>query len=103
MATCLFRGGHGYVAATLYPGVLEERRALPVCVVTCLALNIAMNGGVPMSKQQDLHAEAITYIRNLERVVDALKNAGPCPLDGYNALDNIRERLEGTIRNRLRD
>jgi hypothetical protein len=45
-----------------------------------------------MSKQQTLHEKAARHLEDLKRIVDQLKNAGECPLDGWNALMNIQER-----------
>ncbi len=45
-----------------------------------------------MSKQRTLHERAGRHLEDLKRIVDQLKNAGECPLDGWNALMNIRER-----------
>ena len=45
-----------------------------------------------MSKQRDLHNEAIDHLNAVKAIVDQLKNLGPCPMDLDNALLNIRER-----------
>ena len=54
-----------------------------------------------MTQQQKLHAKASDAIRALETAIDNLKSAGPCPLDGNNALRNIEERLRAILENRL--
>jgi hypothetical protein len=46
-----------------------------------------------MTKQQKLHAKARNHFRDLESIIDELKAAGPCKLDGNNALLNVREWL----------
>lgn len=46
-----------------------------------------------MTKQQKLHQKALTHLEALEQIIDALKEAGPCPLDRSNAALNIRDRL----------
>ena len=46
-----------------------------------------------MSKQQRLHQKAIKHLAEVEAIIDDLKAAGPCPLDGDNALANVRQRL----------
>lgn len=43
--------------------------------------------------QQRLHAKALKHFRDLENLIDALKQAGPCELDGNNALLNTRQWL----------
>ncbi len=50
-----------------------------------------------MSKQQDLHRTGLTAVADLERIIDRLKDAGPCPLDGRNALLNLRQHVEGLL------
>lgn len=54
-----------------------------------------------MTRQQKLHAEATSAIRRLEAAIDGLKNAGPCPLNGNNALRNLEECLRAILDNRL--
>lgn len=51
--------------------------------------------GIGMSKQRTLHEKVIKKLSDLETLIDQLKAAGPDELDGYNALLNTRERLEG--------
>lgn len=51
-----------------------------------------------MSKQQTLHRKALQHIRTLEGLIDQMKAAGPCPLDGDNALLNTKSRLEQLAR-----
>jgi hypothetical protein len=46
-----------------------------------------------MTKQQRLHAKALKHFRELEKIIDDLKAAGPCKLDGNNALLNTRDWL----------
>jgi len=48
-----------------------------------------------MTKQQKLHRQAIKHLAALEEIIDELKSAGPCDLDGSNAILNVRERLLG--------
>lgn len=50
-----------------------------------------------MSKQRTLHARAIKKMCELEAIIDQLKGAGPDQLDGWNALLNTRERLQGLV------
>ena len=45
-----------------------------------------------MSAQQTLHEKASGHLEDLKRIVDQLKGAGECPLDGWNALMNIQAR-----------
>lgn len=54
-----------------------------------------------MTRQRTLHAKAADAIRKLETVIDGLKRAGPCPLDGNNALRNVEERLRAILENRF--
>ena len=54
-----------------------------------------------MSEQQDLHHKASSLISKLEWIIDQIKIAGPCPLDGKNALMNIAEKLDSIVRNPL--
>lgn len=51
-----------------------------------------------MSQQQRRHHEAKDHLSALKEIIDQLKNDGPCPLDGDNAILNIREQLEGLSR-----
>jgi hypothetical protein len=46
-----------------------------------------------MRTQQKLHAEALKHLRDLEAIIDALKAAGPCDLDGDNAILNVQDWL----------
>lgn len=55
-----------------------------------------------MTKQQNLHRVGLSAVADLERLIDRLKEAGPCPLDGRNALMNLREQVQGLL-NRLPD
>ena len=48
-----------------------------------------------MSKQQKLHDKGTELVLKLEGIIDQLKELGPCPLDGSNALLNLRERIRG--------
>lgn len=50
-----------------------------------------------MTKQQNLHRAGLSAVADLERLIDRLKEAGPCPLDGRNGLMNLRERVEGLL------
>ncbi|WP_372400749.1 hypothetical protein ABMY26_36395 (plasmid) [Azospirillum sp. HJ39] len=50
-----------------------------------------------MTKQQNLHRAGLSAVADLERLIDRLKEAGPCPLDGRNALMNLRQRIEGAL------
>ena len=45
------------------------------------------------TKQQKLHTKALKHFRELEAIIDAMKAAGPCDLDGDNALLNTRHWL----------
>lgn len=47
-----------------------------------------------MSKQQTLHAKAIKCLCEMEKIIDELHRAGPCPLEGWNALLNTKRRLQ---------
>ncbi len=49
------------------------------------------------TKQQRLHREALRAIAKLETLIDELKSAGPCPLDGRNALLNTHEQIKGLL------
>jgi hypothetical protein len=49
-------------------------------------------------KQRDLHAKAIKRFDELEKLIDQMKQAGPHPLDGWNALMNTKEQIEGLAR-----
>jgi hypothetical protein len=51
-----------------------------------------------LSQQQKLHHKAKGYLAALEEIIDQLKSAGPCPLDGENAIMNIKERLAALSR-----
>jgi hypothetical protein len=46
-----------------------------------------------LSQQQKLHHKAKGHLAALEEIIDQLKSAGPCPLDGENVIMNINERL----------
>ncbi len=48
-----------------------------------------------MTRQQKLHRRLRVELLELEELIDKLKAAGPCELDGPNALQNVRERLHG--------
>lgn len=48
--------------------------------------------------QRDLHIAAIKHLVAIEHVIDKLKTAGAHPLDGSNALENVRERLSDLAR-----
>lgn len=50
-----------------------------------------------MSKQQTLHRKGLSAVAQLEHVIDGLKAAGPCPLDGRNAIMNLRQQIEGLL------
>lgn len=50
-----------------------------------------------MSKQQNLHRTGLAAVAYLERIIDDLKAAGPCPMDGQNALLNLRQQIEGLL------
>jgi hypothetical protein len=50
-----------------------------------------------MTKQQKLHRQGLAAVTKLETVLDGLKAAGPCPLDGRNALLNLRQQVEGLL------
>ncbi|KJR62567.1 hypothetical protein VY88_27105 [Azospirillum thiophilum] len=50
-----------------------------------------------MTKQQNLHRAGLSAVADLERLIDRLKEAGPCPLDGRNALMNLRQLTEGLL------
>ncbi|MCG5240062.1 hypothetical protein ACIU1J_01785 [Azospirillum doebereinerae] len=50
-----------------------------------------------MSKQQTLHRKGLSAAAQLATVIDGLKAAGPCPLDGRNALLNLRQQIEGLL------
>ena len=51
-----------------------------------------------LSQQQKLHHKAKGHLAALEEIIDQLKSAGPCPLDGENAIMNIKERLAALSR-----
>lgn len=51
-----------------------------------------------MTTQQELQRLAIEHLERLKELIDALKEAGPCPRDGWNALSNIQERLAALSR-----
>lgn len=53
-----------------------------------------------MTKQQNLHRAGLSAVADLEKLIDRLKEAGPCPLEGRNALMNLRQQIEGLL-NRL--
>ncbi|MCG5239563.1 hypothetical protein MCW82_07245 [Azospirillum doebereinerae] len=55
-----------------------------------------------MSKQQTLHRKGLSAVTQLATVIDGLKAAGPCPLDGRNAITNLRQQIEGLL-NRFPD
>lgn len=63
--------------------------------------NDSMMKGCFMTRQQKLHAEATNAIRRLESAIDGLKSAGPCPLNGNNALRNLEERLRAILDNQF--
>ncbi|MEH2480183.1 uncharacterized protein YukE [Nitrobacteraceae bacterium AZCC 2146] len=46
-----------------------------------------------MTKQQKLHSKAARYLRDLETIIDNLKHAGSCKLDGDNAILNVKDQL----------
>ena len=46
-----------------------------------------------MTRQQKLHAKARKHFRDLEAIIDGFKAAGPCRLDGNNALLNTQHWL----------
>lgn len=50
-----------------------------------------------MTKQQNLHRAGLSAVADLEKLIDRLKEAGPCPLDGRNALMNLRQHVEGLL------
>lgn len=50
-----------------------------------------------MTKQQNLHRAGLSAVADLEKLIDSLKEAGPCPLDGRNALMNLRQQIEGLL------
>ncbi|RJF81095.1 hypothetical protein D3877_12790 [Azospirillum cavernae] len=50
-----------------------------------------------MTKQQKLHQAGLAAVTKLETVLDGLKAAGPCPLDGRNAVLNLRQQVEGLL------
>lgn len=50
-----------------------------------------------MTKQQNLHRAGLDAVAKLETVIDTLKTVGPCPLDGRNALLNLRQQIEGLL------
>ncbi|WP_372394006.1 hypothetical protein ABMY26_00860 (plasmid) [Azospirillum sp. HJ39] len=50
-----------------------------------------------MTKQQNLHRAGMSAVADLEKLIDRLKEAGPCPLDGRNALMNLLQRIEGAL------
>lgn len=50
-----------------------------------------------MSTQRDLHGKAIKHLNELEAIIDRMKRAGPCDLDGWNALLNTKQRLIGLV------
>ncbi|WP_316232947.1 hypothetical protein [Bradyrhizobium sp. SZCCHNPS2010] len=46
-----------------------------------------------MTTQKRLHSKAVRHIRELDEIIDKLKDAGPCQLDGDNAMLNVKDRL----------
>ena len=50
-------------------------------------------GTILMSKQWDLQCKFLKRVGEIERIIDGLKSAGPCPLDGWNALKNVEAHL----------
>jgi len=59
----------------------------------CGIRNQPTEGGRVMTTQQKLHAKALKQFRDLEGIIDDLKAAGPCKLDGNNAILNVRDWL----------
>jgi hypothetical protein len=56
-----------------------------------------------MTQQRTLHDQAGEHLSALESIIDDLKAAGACPLDGWNALLNIRDRMQGIVTGRFPD
>ena len=48
-----------------------------------------------MTTQQRLHSKAVKHLRSLSEIIDDLKDAGRCELDGDNAILNVKEQLVG--------
>lgn len=47
-----------------------------------------------IDKHRALHREGLDHVAALEQIIDQLKGLGPHPLDGHNALHNLREHLD---------
>ncbi len=50
-----------------------------------------------MEAQRELHQAAIEHLHALKRIIDQVKDAGPHPLDRWNTLLNINERLVALV------
>lgn len=50
-----------------------------------------------MSKQTDLHSAGIDHTNAIKTIIDDLKSLGPCPMDGWNALRNLEERVRSLL------
>jgi hypothetical protein len=50
-----------------------------------------------MGAQRELHQAAIEHLHALKAIIDKVKTAGPHPLDRWNALMNISERLAALV------
>jgi len=45
------------------------------------------------TSHHDLHSQALAALADLERIIVALKAAGPHPLEGLKALQDVEDRL----------